>query len=156
MLKKELENILKDKNAEIDRLVDRIKYLEEHIDLRDANDKIISENYKKYSKKWVSDILNISNDNYKLKQQILFDISMFNKLQQFILEKFPGTILPPDNKIINQPQDSELSNTVLGEDGKVYTSRHVVDSTIILIESLLKTIDGITGKYFEDDDSGIM
>lgn len=146
MLKRELELLLKDKQIEIESLRNRLKYLEEHIVLRDEKDKIVSENYKKYSDKWSNDILRITKENFNLKKQVLDDMNKFNELHVFISTRFPDTILSNDKIPKQQLPDSELSDTLIGEGGKVYTPKHVINLAIMLIESLLKTIDDITGK----------
>lgn len=145
MLKKELEEQIKQRDltikklySQIEKLSAKIDQMNEHIELRNKNDEMISKNINNHIKNNSVKVLQLIEILNVAKERISQDDEKFLELKNFIMENFPKQFEDTGTKLQNT--NSNLSNTIINEKGQIVPAYHIIDISVLIIKNLLKQI----------------
>jgi cell division protein FtsB len=145
MLKKELEEQIKQRDltikklyAQIEKLSAKINQLTEHIELRNKNDEMISKNINNHIQNNSLKLLQLIEILNAAKERISQDDEKFLELKNFIMQNFPTQYEDTGTKLQNT--NSNLSNTIINEKGQIVPSYHIIDISVLIIKNLIKQI----------------
>lgn len=129
MLKKELEEQIKQRDltikklySQIEKLSAKIDQMNEHIELRNKNDEMISKNINNHIKNNSVKVLQLIEILNVAKERISQDDEKFLELKNFIMENFPKQFEDTGTKLQNT--NSNLSNTIIMKKAKLF--RHII------------------------------
>jgi len=89
----------------------------------------------------------------KLIERIKLDNEKYDELQKYLMKTFPKILKIRKNENTDSPTSNrdDLSTTYIGEDGNVYAAQHIIDVTMIIINSLKKQLEDVLGSGYEDN-----
>jgi len=151
-LEKEIKN-LKEENKKLKLTSDLYKFLADQR-AESVNRLLKQENER------LRDNLTYGNPELvkKAVERIDVDNKKYDELQQFLIKNFPGILKPIEtNDKPHTPNREELSSTAIGENGKIYQPKHIIDVAIIIMGHLKKQINDILGNDdFSDKNDDIL
>lgn len=105
------------------------------------NLKNLSEYEKQFTEFYKQSMERINDDNKK-----------FDELRNYIKKTFPSSIVDlPSFKQNKQMDDEKLSQSVVGENGEIYKSYHIIDAAILIMDNYKNKLKEILGDDDDDD-----
>lgn len=84
-------------------------------------------------------------------ERIQFDDNVFHMLKEYILKNFSDAIAEVKPDTSKDIVDDKLSQTVIGENGKIYAPHHIIEIAIAIMETQKKQLKEILGDDFNSN-----